>query len=692
MSDPVVRWHELSPDLMDAFQWAHATERENIVGTRALLIGMIRVGEGAGEPEQLLKVIARPLEALYTALQSPPHLPPMNPHVSVPTDLKAMPRITPNVERALRLALELRREAYSNTPLNATLVFGALLALPESTAYQGLAILLDGLGPVPEVHRIYLQYLRDPDESSFEDHLRNSRFGERTPQAASPSQRVDWQSDGPAQFDQLGRKHLAATLVTRLRRMSQENPDDSFMLHVDGTWGAGKSTLLGFIEEALGEEWMIVKFDAWRQSRVGPPWWALLTSLRKAMSDTVNLSGRWRLRAGDALERIQRDHISVTPFVLLFVLAAALFAITRPASTEVRSAAGLVSATVAAFTLLWTAGRAVAQFFMWESAAGARLYERSNRDPMEVLATHFAWLISRSRRHVIFFIDDLDRCNENYVVDLLDSIQTLVRHTPGQRTSGLKPYFIVAADGRWIRRSYERVYAAFDDVVTEPGRPLGYLFLDKIFQLTVQVPAVGTNQQAEYLKALLSRVDEPASRDVESELAIRRALIGESDDQATILSVVNNANPAIWSDLAAAALERLSEPDIEQTVEHDLQRFTYLLERNPRSIKRFLNAFSMALATALLEGRELHPDPLALWTILRLRWPELADHLCNHPSDIDILADSNQVDPTHGWIAQLSTAEELRDVARFGDGVLSSDAIRLLTGTERLNPRACRRD
>ena len=52
---------------------------------------------------------------------------------------------------------------------------------------------------------------------------------------------------------------------------------------------------------------------------------------------------------------------------------------------------------------------------------------------MENLADHFGWLIARARRPVIFFIDDLDRCNQDYVVDLLDSVQTIVQDAPKQR-------------------------------------------------------------------------------------------------------------------------------------------------------------------------------------------------------------------------------------------------------------------
>ena len=90
---------------------------------------------------------------------------------------------------------------------------------------------------------------------------------------------------------------------------------------------------------------------------------------------------------------------------------------------------------------------------------------------MENLADHFGWLIARACRPVIFFIDDLDRCNQDYVVDLLDSVQTIVRDAPKRRghSGGDAPYFVVAADGAWVRNSYGQSFACFREAVSEPG-------------------------------------------------------------------------------------------------------------------------------------------------------------------------------------------------------------------------------
>jgi KAP family P-loop domain len=67
-------------------------------------------------------------------------------------------------------------------------------------------------------------------------------------------------------------------------------------------------------------------------------------------------------------------------------------------------------------------------------------------NPMQDVARHFGWLIAKVKRPVVFFIDDLDRCPDSYVVELLEAVQTLIRD-PAERNEKLGgavlPAFVV---------------------------------------------------------------------------------------------------------------------------------------------------------------------------------------------------------------------------------------------------------
>ncbi len=684
------QWNMLSDSLKQAFGWAHAVEFGDDVGTRSVLIGIMRASHGESEPEQLLRFTGVSADDLFAALQDVSPTWRINPYAPMWKKDERPLVVTPNVERALLLADAARPAGERGKELEARHVFGALLELPGSTAYRGLAQALGQTVSMPAFAASYRDYLNDASGLPFESFLErlqqagedlepnDQERSEHADETQPPADRVEWLADAYAQEDLLGREHLASALAKRLIRMSESSPNESFLLHLDGPWGVGKSSVLHFLRQLLGTSWLIVDFDAWRQSRVGPPWWALLTSLRRELRRSLGpRAGAW-LRVREIATRVRRDH-GAAPFALLAVIGGIVYLLARPSPGAVRATLAFVTAAVGTAAVLLGPGRGLVAFLMWDSAMGARRYEQWHRDPMEGLAEHFAWLIACAPQPVIFFVDDLDRCDECYVVDLLDSIQTLVRHNAGRDSCKRAPCFVVAADGRWIRQSYEHTHAGFEEAVGEPGRPLGYLFLDKIFQLSVDVPAIGAEQQTDYLRRLLGR-DELASASGSDTGALD--LVEQSVSQRDIIDAVNGASPIERTHAAAAAVEKLCEPAVERATEHELEKFASLLARNPRSMKRFVNAYSMALSTLLLEGREVDPDALALWTVLRLRWPMLANYLRTDPNLVDrLVVDPSSASAMSEDLAALVTSTEVQNVLRFANGLLTSQAVGRLTGS-----------
>lgn len=449
-----------------------------------------------------------------------------------------------------------------------------------------------------------------------------------------PADHVEWLPDKPSDEDLLKRRPLARSVATRLRRRHKEDPRTSFLVHIDGPWGAGKSTLVNFLRDELERErpdkpgFTTIDFDAWREKGVGPAWWALLTALRTAIRNQRRWYARPGLRIIESIARLRRVG---APFVLALVLIVALgggilwlFGL--------QDVAKAVTGSLAAVGTIWAGALVASRFLLWDSARGARLFEQSNSNPMLEVERHFAWLMAKSRKPVVFFIDDLDRCPDSYVVELLDTVQTLVRNT-GTRHAA---HFVVSADGAWIRTSYELAYERFSEAVATPGQPLGYLFLDKFFQLRVPVPAIDAVRQQNYLRELLSG---PAVRrqELDEEEARVRAQIGRSVTEAQVVDAFRSASAEVRDRVAGTALDKLTTPEAIAATEHSLQRFAPLLPPNPRSMKRFVNAYSALRAVRLLEANAVRVESLALWTIIEIRWPSLADHLRVRPESISLL-------------------------------------------------------
>jgi energy-coupling factor transporter ATP-binding protein EcfA2 len=542
------------------------------------------------------------------------------------------------------------------------------------------------------LHSLLRSYAR---ERLYAEESEESRQDAATRLQTLPSDRnrdqVEWVTDSPATRDLLKRKSLAWALASRLRRIQRDDPITSFLLHIDGPWGAGKSTLLNLLRAELEQDWLIVDFDAWRQSKVGPPWWALLIALRQSLTHEFRLWTRGKLRVQEAAVRIRRAGAPYLLALLILLLASSgVFFLLRPhhfTAASIEDIAEVFTAILAAIGTIWVGALVAGRFLLWDSARGAELFEQSNANPMQELASHFRWLLQRAQRPVVFCLDDLDRCAADYVVELLDAIQTLLRGSSAQEQEGgganVGVYFVVAADGAWIRKSYELAFASFADSVAEPGRPLGYLFLDKLFQLSVPVPLLNTQRREAYVHELLHGSSIVGKESVQEETRALQKKVRESSSEAEIIAAMQQATPSARELAAPVAVEKLTTPDVEASTDHFLQKFASLLGPNPRSVKRFLNTYSMLRTVRTLEGNLVGSNQLALWTILQVRWPSLADYLRVTPQAIDNLNNpTGTLTELPGQLRGILKSSELKQLVDFVPrDPFNADRIRECCGT-----------
>jgi hypothetical protein len=359
---------------------------------------------------------------------------------------------------------------------------------------------------------------------------------------------------------------------------------------------------------------------------------------------------------------------------------------------------GVVGGVIGAAALTWRTIRASVRMFAWDSASGTLELLAHESDPMGIVARHFRWLLDTAARPVLFLIDDLDRCQHDFVVELLDTIQTLMRDAPedsrrrmrggapqgdalDQTSHGQSIVFLVAADGRWLRRSYEVAHREFVDTVARPGQPLGYLFADKLFQLSVPVPALSPIRRRRFLASvLLTTSDEDALDDgsaVELSDVLQRVSLSSSEDE--ILQALQAATPEQRIEAAPQAMTKLIERPLVQNTEHELERYADLLPTNPRSVKRFVMDYGVLRAARTAEGGTVTRDHLALWTVIRARWPALADQLQLSPDLIALVgAEASALD---------DVPSELRSLFVDADGqvraVLNFEGIRFTSGDVR---------
>jgi hypothetical protein len=305
---------------------------------------------------------------------------------------------------------------------------------------------------------------------------------------------------------------------------------------------------------------------------------------------------------------------------------------------------------------------------------------------MEDVIAHAQWLRARASGPVLLVVDDVDRCRAGFVVELLEAVQTLLR-ADDERAQPL--ITIVCADERWLHVAFEEAYQEFTPRLSRPGRTLGHLFLAKLFQLQVRVPALAPSDAVRFgrVKLGLPRRAGPTaggSSPLPTDVAIHRIEATDSlNDKIRILdelsSSADDRDDAGEVRRAAVALGRTARSEeTQRLLRHELEPFLELVESTPRAVVRFLNAYAIQrLASSTGQNQRPSSEELARWTILELRWPAVARRLIDDPELLDAWnRDGPAEDDDH---AAALTSEPFRRVVVGGESTrpaLDSAALR----------------
>lgn len=205
---------------------------------------------------------------------------------------------------------------------------------------------------------------------------------------------------------------------------------------------------------------------------------------------------------------------------------------------------------------------------------------------------------------IVVFIDDLDRCSSEKVVEAFETIK-LFLNTP-------ETTFVIGADAPKIEQAIGTVYH-----VAEGTRPtFARDYLEKIVQLPFSIPEQRSRDVAAYvgmlvLRGYLTKEGWPIL------LNARRALLLEATDMCTSLTDWIGVNTAaLRPDSATAAREHLS-----RTLAH-VDVLVRGLRGNPRQIKRFLNILELRARIAEANNLEVRLDLLTKLTALEYSWPD----------------------------------------------------------------------
>jgi len=416
--------------------------------------------------------------------------------------------------------------------------------------------------------------------------------------------------------DELGRKGLMEILFERINKLwGKLRENESYTVLINGEWGSGKSSMLLYLEEELTKnKWTVVKYNAWENQRFEDPWWILVNKVSKEVpSDAFDKSNPYSSRS----HRFWQIKTNYSPTYIIAFVVLVLFLIGFNYDVFGTSEnIPLFASLLALIGSLWISVQGVVKEIFSKKIYTA-LQSKNANDPFEVVKSRFDAVLKHKR--VAIFIDDLDRCEVEPTVKLLEGIQTLFKNS--------KVLYVIAADGKWVANCFDKKYEDFKELV-ESGQTIGNEFLQKNFQLIVDVPKISNIQQIALLNKYLDKKDNNIGQSQEED-------ISEDKFKDELSTKTNVEDIAKLSANKGASFRKIAAEQVEKIIEVDKRHYTQKLQElglippNPRQIKRLINLFTLKVQVLIIAGtlQEIGEENILRYVLFAFEYPAFDQQL-----------------------------------------------------------------
>ncbi|HBU98910.1 KAP family P-loop NTPase fold protein [Thalassospira lucentensis] len=518
--------------------------------------------------------------------------------------------------------------------------------------------------------------------------------------SAGPEQKTSAHlaSDRPeTSRDALDRATLAFSLASAVNRIYDNQvhlPDvkaadkAAFVLHIDSPWGGGKTTFANFLARMLNptdhnedpdeegslfnerirkqrkkwsrawqrRDWITVKFNAWEHQHITPPWWNFYTVIQQSVLS--RLSCRYRENVREWGWRVCTPSFLIQLVLIVLVAVIATYFLQADWLADNENLKKILSLVLGGGAATATVGvikkRMDAVIQMACSSNDAE--NIGVTDPIKRFRDHFHDLARRCGRGdfaqlgkpatetpLLIVIDDLDRCEPEYVVVLLRGLLTIFN----------SPYviYVLLGDKDWIDTAFAKFHSDMEKSIAPGDVGFGARFTEKAIQMSFLLPSMGRDARDQYFQKLLigrenrdlvQLGDTVPKHELESLALEKSAGMRQSKIEDMKQGLANKPqtaqDEAIRTINSVAVLAAATSADTEEEIRHGLMEFRHYLPDNPRRIKRFINIVSIYQSSAqitldIMPGSKEWKQ-LVLWLILMNEYPGLWQLLSSNPDAV----------------------------------------------------------
>jgi predicted KAP-like P-loop ATPase len=370
---------------------------------------------------------------------------------------------------------------------------------------------------------------------------------------------------------------------------------------VSGAWGVGKSSMIKLIRRALDNrahakdeslpEFVFVEFNAWLYQGYDDARAALMD----VIATTLKAEAEKRKSGLDKVQELAKrvDWLRAVKLTAGSAIALGLGLPPVGLIGEVSSLASKVASGAAGKDEVAELQRRAGEL---SGAASGLLKPKPDSSPpkeIEAIRQFFQEALAEMKVKLVVLIDDLDRCLPPTTISTLEAIRLFLflKNTA----------FVIAADDAMIKHAVRQHFAGINE------ESLVTSYFDKLIQVPIRVPPLGTQEVRAYLMLLFvenSALGDDAKETIRARVCERlgQTWRGWRVDRAFMQSLDSNLPTALVAQLDAA--DRLAPVMTGATQ----------IAGNPRLIKRFLNALSIRLTIS--RAHQVGVDETALAKML----------------------------------------------------------------------------
>lgn len=355
-----------------------------------------------------------------------------------------------------------------------------------------------------------------------------------------------------------------------------------------GDWGSGKSSLMKLAQERIEElskakkkadeddipKTLCIEFNGWLFEGYEDTKTSLCGTILDTLDDEKRFGPEVAEKAKELIKKIDFKKIvgKGVKFGIDYLLTGGIGALTDLTLSSILNSIKNQTGTIESKDI--------------EEVLAKFKTEEKTRTEIKKFRDEFKQLLKDSKvENVVVFIDELDRCNPDTVLDVFEAMRLFLF------VDGMS--FVIGADQRLIQYAIKTKYKEV------PGNNLdiGKEYLEKVIQYPITIPQLNHAEVNQYLACLL----------LEPSLS--------ADEFKKFLNVVHSIEPD-----KELTMELLGEKEssLSDKCKEDMALARQIssvlapsINGNPRQCKRFLNTLAMRLSLAKARGVSLDKNILA---------------------------------------------------------------------------------